>query len=98
MRCRDICEPVHISTVVNNYLAVLVTMLDQMSLLGVEHLNSNYTRISLKTMSGDKYLKQPSQTSCVQNNQNEGRKAPLSLILHYLRLMTRNSNHIPKCF
>ena len=49
-------------------------------------------------MGKDEYLELPSQASCVQNTQNECRKAPFSSLLYHLRLMAYNPNHILLCF
>lgn len=45
-------------------------------------------------MGGGTYIKQTRQASCVQNIQSKGRKAPLLLIPHHLRLVAYNSNCI----
>lgn len=48
-------------------------------------------------MGKGEYFKLPSQTSCVQNIQNEGRKAPFSFLLHYLRLVSYNPDRVLLC-
>ena len=51
-------------------------------------------RIALKTMGKGEYFKLPSQASCVQNIQNEGRKTPFSFLIYHLRPVAYNSNRV----